>query len=358
MDELNKARELFSNIRMQEDIFQTHSPEIHRVIVNAHKDEMLRQGVLISSDITPTLESCIAQTCQNLKIPRSCVTAFVYSSREVQADCVIDTEERCILRFTSELVRLLSDDELIYVVGHELGHFLYVHGATPIGQELAAESYFVSRARELSADRLGYLASGNIESALRAILKIASGLDDDHIRFDVRSFLSQIKFLSNSTSSESMDNSHPSLLMRCRSLLWFAMDVKKLSDVDKIKEEQLEKIDTKIIEEFELYVDGPVRKRKRELEKLALTWFCGMEIIKEGRFTKDAQRNVAATLGEQALERLVNILQLYPESELKQELEKRYEDAELELSTDFPSALKNLKETKHSLLVKIIPKNL
>ena len=51
----------------------------------------------------------------------------------------------------------------------------------------------LSRASEISADRAGFLGSGNIENSLKAMLKIASGLGDEHLSFNFPSYLDQLK---------------------------------------------------------------------------------------------------------------------------------------------------------------------
>ncbi len=91
-------------------------------------------------------------------------------------------------------IRLLDDDELTYLIGHELGHVLSGHvlyrtmtllllqlatlGFPIVG--LAARAVLVallewSRKAELSADRAGLLAIQNHDSTLRSFLKLAGG---------------------------------------------------------------------------------------------------------------------------------------------------------------------------------------
>lgn len=112
----------------------------------------------------------------------------------------------------SGLVDLLDDDELRFVVAHELGHAVSGHAvyqtllqrllsltgvlyAVPLGgigvRAIIAALYEWSRKAELSADRAGLLATQDPATAFRVHMQLASGghLDD----LDTTSFFAQGK---------------------------------------------------------------------------------------------------------------------------------------------------------------------
>jgi hypothetical protein len=118
--------------------------------------------------------------------------------------------DRPIIVINSSLVDLLDEDELRWVLAHELGHAMSGHavyrtildrlmhlsgvfGAIPLGgigfRVIAAALMEWQRKSELSADRAGLLATQDPAVAYRALMKMASGghLDD----LDQTSFFQQ-----------------------------------------------------------------------------------------------------------------------------------------------------------------------
>ena len=68
----------------------------------------------------------------------------------------------------------------------------------------------LSRASEISADRAGFLGSGNIEHSLKAMLKITSGLGEDHLTFNFSSYLDQLRELKQIKGDQNqMYSTHP-----------------------------------------------------------------------------------------------------------------------------------------------------
>ncbi len=109
--------------------------------------------------------------------------------------------ERPFIIVNSGMVRLLDDEELRFVLGHELGHVMSGHvlyttmmvlllrlaqqGFPIVG--LAARAVLIAltewyRKAELSADRAGVLATQQPESGLRTLLKLAGGGQADETR--------------------------------------------------------------------------------------------------------------------------------------------------------------------------------
>ncbi len=133
---------------------------------------------------------------------------YVRFSSDINASCVGMAKPFIVV--TSRAVELYDDEELRYLLGHELGHLLSGHAiyrtmmvilsqmATnlawlPVGS-IALRAIIVAlyewwRKAELSADRAGLLAGQDPAAALRAHMKLAGGGDLSEI--DTAAFLEQ-----------------------------------------------------------------------------------------------------------------------------------------------------------------------
>ena len=132
----------------------------------------------------------------------------------IRADPIINAMaiglDKPVIVLNSGLVDVMDDDELRFVLGHELGHVLSGHAVyrTMLGVLLAlSNTAFIipfgalgvralvaallewQRKSELSGDRAGLLAGQQPEAALRAHMKMASGGKIDEL--DAEAFLAQ-----------------------------------------------------------------------------------------------------------------------------------------------------------------------
>ena len=92
------------------------------------------------------------------------ILPFIYNSHEVNAYCSYSGQD-IVIGLSSQLVKLMSKNELVFVIGHELGHALYEHyklpasglcqGSIPPSRTLQLMSW--SRQAEISADRAGLI---------------------------------------------------------------------------------------------------------------------------------------------------------------------------------------------------------
>ena len=342
MASLDLARELASRVRLSEDKL-TKKKSATSFNGHEHRDSMLRHGLLISESMTPLLEERLSLVCERLLIPRAQVSAFVHNSADVQADCLIDSPDTCVLRFTSGLVNLMDAFEFQFIVGHELGHFVLGHDSCSHSNSIgAAESFLIQRARELSADRIGFLGVDSLNESMQAIIKTASGLGDAFLRYDVGSFLSQADMLQNPKRGEARNSTHPSLLIRCRALLWFSMSVKSLADLSHTTPTIIQEVDRKVTKDLERFVDGQTRVRKADIEEDVVLWKSCLLIVHEGAFPKEMQRRLSGQLGADRLESLKSFFEMFTSDELLREAAGRLDSATYALYKEFPESAEDL----------------
>ena len=113
-----------------------------------------------------------------------------------------DAEHPHIVNVNSELFNLMSEDELRFVIGHELGHlinldtalkrliyFVYPPQNTTPPVTLQFKIHLHDNLAELVADRYGYLACGNLDACVTSFFKMASGLDLEKMQVSIEDLL-------------------------------------------------------------------------------------------------------------------------------------------------------------------------
>lgn len=331
VDELKKAKAFAAQFRYSDD--RPTDEEANDVsALSAVRGYFYENGLRISRQVTPNLGEQFENVCRRLKLPETSVEAFVYPSPEIQAACASDGANACIIRFSSALIETLSDEEFEFVAGHELGHFLLGHRKTADEQSL--EHSMLSRAAEISADRIGLVACQSLDASVRAMMKTISGLTSRHLRFDAGTFIAQIK---EKTSRDGVYASHPSMLVRCRSLLWFSTGTDLRSE-EVLSAENRVTLDKRIDDDFKRYVDGEARERIEQAKKGLSMWLAVRQIVDDNRFSKDEQEKFASLYGRESLQGLKNYLKSIPTAEIHKSVDKRIADAREKLVSMIPLA--------------------
>lgn len=153
--------------------------------------------------------------------------------------CSGDEQRPHIIEINSGLFNLMNEEELKYVVGHEIGHLInsdatisQLYGFIYPDDEDKEEApcFLVKRVQlykqlaELSADRYGYMANENLEACVTAVFKMASGLFLEKMNVSIDTLMTENSerlefFLKDSGVSE---GSHPVNPIRIRALELFA----------------------------------------------------------------------------------------------------------------------------------------
>ena len=154
--------------------------------------------------------------------------------------------ENPIVVLNSGLMDLCDDDEILFIIGHELGHIKsnhmlyhmlaqvinYIIDMIPGGNLIAAPLQYAllywDRMSEFTADRAGLLCCQNKDAAVRAFTKMA-GLPQGHFsRLNEQAFLQQAKDFETLDyeklnkffkSVSIVDSSHPWTVMRAAELI-------------------------------------------------------------------------------------------------------------------------------------------
>ena len=162
---------------------------------------LLATSVRLSRGMAPWLHEMADDCIEKLgvEIPTE---LYVYSSPTYNAACVKPEDGRLFIMFSSSLLESFEESELRFVMGHELGHYLYGHHDIPIGYllkgeprpspKLALQLTTWSRYAEISADRAGAHCAQDPEGVARSLFKLASGLSSKLVKFNIDEFMQQV----------------------------------------------------------------------------------------------------------------------------------------------------------------------
>ena len=147
---------------------------------------LLQQAERVTSDSMPGLAALIKTNRTRLQVEP--VNVFLVPSRQLNAYTFgLDSPKAIVLY--SALFKIMDQDELQFILGHEMGHVRLGHtwlntlvgGMAGIPSSLGAAAIMElafrwwNRACEYSADRAGVLACGKPEKAISALVKLQAG---------------------------------------------------------------------------------------------------------------------------------------------------------------------------------------
>ena len=135
---------------------------------------LLSTSVKVTPEIFPKIDNCIQSVFKNLELKNNFNFFVTANHNQTQASCAMMPEsDSAEIIITSRMIELLNINELSYVLGHEISHHYYQHNIYPSPNQAKSKMELLkllhlSRASEISADRAGFLGSGDIENSLKA----------------------------------------------------------------------------------------------------------------------------------------------------------------------------------------------
>ncbi len=276
--------------------------------INNYEAGLALNSLKISKEITPDIFNSLEETCNSLKLNINCVKAYVSSSSEIQASCMSFNKESCLITLTSKIVNLLSFEELKFVMGHEIGHFLLGHNIEEILSLESKESYIKKRAQEISVDRIGLWACKDLNIATRAIIKTLSGLDENYIKFNMQAFLNQLDSSVAKNEESGQFSTHPSFVLRAKALLRFSLSDPFQRFVKNSKGSDLTEIDELIQKDLDTYIDGELRQDIKKGKENIFFWCYSYAFVKKGSFTKENQNILKQKFGKEMNDKLINMI--------------------------------------------------
>lgn len=197
---------------------------------------LLATSVKLSHRMAPDLHRIAKECVEKLDVDIP-MELYAYNSPQFNAACVKPEDGKLFIMFSSSLLDAFDNDELKFVMGHELGHFIFDHHAIPVGHLLSGRSPIKpdlalrltswSRYAEFSSDRAGAYCVGDFNAVARSLFKLASGVTSGIVKFDLKEFINQVDEMQleednqNRSSSQDWFMTHPFSPLRVKALQLF-----------------------------------------------------------------------------------------------------------------------------------------
>ena len=324
--------------------FKNNSNELD----NSHLSNLLTNSVRVSKEILPKVGNAIETVFERIKIENNFNFFVTADNNQANASCsLMSSASRPDIILTSRLIELLSLEELQFVIGHEVAHYVYQHALYPNynnvdDRNLKLNLLNLSRAAEISADRIGFLACNSLEDSLRANFKLASGLSDKHFNFKPSTYLDQLRDLEDlGKSSTELWSTHPSFLIRMQSLIWFSMtkEYHEFFDIKKKGTYSLSEIDEKLDKKIKKVTGNELEISNKNIYESALIWGSLDIYLSDKKFSKNEQEEFANRFGEKA-KKAISLMKI---SNARDMLDKK-------IYVSFNDASKLLKTEKNKLV--------
>lgn len=197
----------------------------------------------VTKDSYPKIYEYLEYACKILDV-KKVPELYIEWGYNINA-CTVGSENPIIV-INSGLIDLCDDDEVMFVIGHELGHVKSNHmlyhmmaqvlnvivSMIPFGDIASAPLqyalYYWSRMSEFTADRAGLLCCQNKDAAIRAFMKMAGMPINQYSHIKPDTFIQQardFKLLDYDGMNQAVklisiaDESHPWTVMRAAELL-------------------------------------------------------------------------------------------------------------------------------------------
>lgn len=231
-------------IELENNLFQTLEGKLVEKIIaeaNYEPEENIWKNILeghsfkVTEKMSPKLYHIFHDVKNKLNYKKN-IDFYITNSAELNAFALTrsDDKDTDIININSALISMFDDDELRFVVGHEIGHLItryarvvrLINFIFPDPEKvpliLAHRIELWQKVSELTADRFGFIASPKVEKCVSGFFKMASGLSTDRIDFDYKAYLiDNEKILEYFTQNRNMFT-HPVNPLRIKAIKLFS----------------------------------------------------------------------------------------------------------------------------------------
>jgi len=206
---------------------------ISAVMIHSHHQSLVRQALPVDPIRSPELAE-VAEEC-SLKLQPGDVDVFMVNQNQMNAYTFGISSPKVLVLYTP-LIRVMTDGELKFIVGHEMGHVALGHTwlntivggvagiPAPFGAAILLYTAFRwwNRICEFSADRAGLLACGDLNFAISALVKLVAPEIRSQREFEQAFVLIDAQDDVASSRFSEVFQTHPMLIRRINKLREYA----------------------------------------------------------------------------------------------------------------------------------------
>ena len=352
MNFLDQFRYTFDNLS-ELSITKNQDTETKASYNNPQLKSLLSTSVKVTPEIFPKVAEAIDQVFERLKLKNNFNFFITANHLQTQALCaMMPQSSNAEIIITSKMIDLLNGEELQSVIGHEVSHFYYQHSLYPSPNQARTKTEFLnllhlSRAAEISADRAGFLGSGSLEHSLRSMLKITSGLGDQHLQFNFSAYLNQLRELTEIKGDQTqLYSTHPTFLNRMQALIWFSMshEYHQFFETNKKGVYDLKTVDQKINESIKKVTGNELDVSNKEIIEKALLWGTLWIYLGDKKFSKQEQEKFSKRFGNKTTVSILGLLNISNIPIIEKKVMTAYAEASTLLKSDREKITKELRE--------------
>ena len=320
---------------------------------DSHLSNLLSRSIRVEKEIFPTVGGAIEKVFKRLDLENEFNFFVTADNFQANAACsLMPSASKPDIIITSKLIELLSEEELQFIIGHEVAHYFYQHSLYP-NLETASETNLklnilnLNRSAEISADRVGFIASGSLEKSLRASLKLASGLSEKHLKFSFSTYLDQLREIESIGRSQSeLWSTHPSFLIRIQALIWFSMskEYHEYFDTKKKGVYDLKTIDSKIEKTIKKVIGDELENSNKAIYDRARLFGSLKLFLVDNKFSKEEQVKFTELVGKEKARKAIGWLKLSNPNMLDKKVEDGFSEASKLLKSDRQNLGKDLEK--------------
>ena len=314
--------DVISRIRKEAKVEKTGN--YYKYLLEGHSFKLAR-------DLLPELYKPFKDVCEALEFSEP-VEFYISNAPDFNASAASSQEEGepHLVNMNSGLVNALDEDELRFVIGHELGHIIsknidikgVIEHVFPHYQGIPLLLYnkisLWDKLSELTADRYGLIACGDPNKCVSAFFKMSSGLSLTRYHLNLETFLEENEKLLESFKKENTINvaSHPMNPIRIKALQHFS----KSEVYRSIKENTAVEEDPQLISSMEELTSLLLVIRNSELDQHRSMFIASAGLVMAGideRMSRDEYEII--------IQRLANFL-IFPEELLQGMIAQKVQD--------------------------------